>query len=237
VRPRSFWIGSLSATLLLASCSSRSPEPPVNNNSSERIISSTPPFKTREPERYRAVRTITFTNAAGDSRTTTTNIARNQSLRREEEIGSGQPVVLLESEQGRFLLLPQAKIYADVSGEPAQENSESELDTSPERLLHSSTLTSTYEKLGSEVIAGRETTKYKVSVNTSSDANVSSTETVIWLDEKIGMPVRSETNGADGSKTVMELSKLELNADSNIFQIPADFEKVTSAELRRRLKS
>jgi hypothetical protein len=235
VRPRPFCISTLLATLLLASCSSKSPEVPTGNKASELIVSSTPPFKTREPERYKAVRTITFTSAAGESRTTKTEIARDKSLRREEEVG--EPVVLLESELGRFLVLSKEKIYADLSGEPPSYSESTELDNSPERLLHTGTLTSTYEKLGSEMIAGHDTTKYKVSVNTSSGGSVSSIETMIWFDEKIGMPVKSETKASDGSKTVMELSNLELNVDQSIFQIPVDFQKVTAAELRRRIKN
>jgi hypothetical protein len=224
----------LLATVLLASCSSKSPEAPTANKSSDLIVSSTPPFKTREPERYKAVRTITFTSAAGESRATKTEIARDKSLRRQEEVG--ESVILLESELGRFLVLSKEKIYADVSGESADSES-TELDNSPERLLHTGTLTSTYEKLGSEMVAGHDTTKYKVSVNTSSGGNVSHIETMIWFDERIGMPVKSETKASDGSKTVMELSNLELNVDQDIFQIPADFQKVTAAELRRRIKN
>ena len=235
MRPRRFCISTLLATLLLASCSSKSSETPATNQPTERIVSSTPPFKTREPERFRAFRTITVTSAKGESKTTKTEIARSQTLRREEEVG--EPVFLLETNLGRFLVFSKEKIYADVSGEPTEESASTELDNSPERLLHTGTLTSTYEKLGSEMVDGHDTTKYKVSVNNSSTENVSSIETTIWLDEKLGMPVKSETKATDGSKTVMELSNLELNVDQNIFQIPADFQKVTAAELRRRLKN
>jgi hypothetical protein len=224
----------LLATLLLASCSSKSTEAP-SANKSELIVSSTPPFKTREPERYKVVRTITFTSTAGESKTTKTEIARDKSLRREEEVGD--PVVLLESDQGRFLVLAKEKIYADLSGERVAGSESTELDNSPERLLHTGTLVSTYEKLGSEMIEGHDTTKYKVSVNTSSGGNVNSIETLIWFDDKIGMPLKSETKASDGSKTVIELSNLELNVDQSIFQIPVDFQRVTAAELRRRIKN
>lgn len=235
MRPRRFCISILITTLLLASCSSRSSETTKVNQPTERIVSSTPPFKTREPERYSAVRTVTFTSAKGESKTTKTEIARSQTLRREEEVG--EPVFLLETEQGRFLVFSKEKIYAEVSGEPTEESETTESDNSPERLLHTGTLTSTYEKLGSEMVGGHDTTKYKVSVNNSSAKNVSNTETTIWLDEKLGMPVKSEAKATDGSKTVMELSNFEQNVDQSIFQIPVEFQKVTAAELRRRLKN
>ena len=229
----SFWMSALLITLPLASCSSKAPEHPAGNNSAELIVSTTPPFKTREPERYRAVRTITYTNPAGESKITRTEIARSNLLRRERD--SGEPVVLLESETGRFLMLEREKIYADVTGETSVGTEPDDLDNSPERLLHTGSLTSTYEKIGDETIEGRATNKYKVSVNNSSAGNVS-IETTIWLDEKIGMPIRSESKASDGSKTVMELSQLDLNVDQSLFEIPEDFQKVTPAELRRRMK-
>jgi hypothetical protein len=232
VKRRSFWIFTLPAILLLVSCSSRSPAPANNNSSTDRIVSSVPPFKTREPQRYKALRTITSTGPAGESRVTKTEIARDQSLRREEEIG--EDVVLLESDQGRFLLLPQEKIYADIGSESFSSDETAELDNSPERLLHSDTLTSTYEKFGSELVGTRNTTKYKVSVNTSSGGNVRTVETTIWVDEVLGMPVKSETKAPDGSATITELSNIELTVDQALFQLPVEFQKVTAAELRRR---
>ncbi len=235
VRPPLLCISAALAALVLTACSSKSVEPPGDKKSPERIVSTTPPFKTREPERYKAVRTITFTSPSGESTTTKTEIARSQSLRREEEVG--EPVFLLETELGRFLVSSKEKLYADVSGEPLADSDSFELDNSPERLLHTGNWASTYEKLGSEMIAGRQTTKYKVSVNASAGVGVSNIETTIWLDEKIGMPVRSETSGADGSRTVMELSQLDMNVDQVVFQIPPDFQRVTAAELRRRVKS
>lgn len=225
-------------TLLLASCSNRSREPTTGVDPTNRIVSSTPPFQTREPDRYRAVRTIIFTDAAGKSVITKTTIARYQALRREEtETESTRHLVFLDSDQGRVVVLPEAKIYAEINGSVTNGDwtDSRDFDSSPERLLHSEALLSSYEKLGSESISGRNATKYRVTVNTSPGGNVSSTETVIWIDEGVGMPIKSESKANDGSRTLMELSDLELDVDMNLFRIPAGYEKVTAAELQRRL--
>ena len=145
-------------------------------------------------------------------------------------------MVLLESDQGRFVLLSQEKIYAEVDGATAGAGATTEFDNSPERLLHPEPLTTSYQKLGPEQISGRNTTKYRVAVNISQGENVTNSETFIWIDESIGMPIRSEMKSSDGSRTLMEISNVVLEADTDLFRIPAAYAKVTAAELRSRLQ-
>ena len=108
---------------------------------------------------------------------------------------------------------------------------------SPESLLHADTGTTSYQNLGNEVIDGRRTSKYRVVVNSSNAQNVSLSETLIWIDEALKMPVRSETKSPDGTRVQMELSDLKLEVEAIIFQIPADYEKIAFSELRRRTKT
>ena len=194
---------------LFCSCSSFR-QAADNTNSDNQIVSSTPPFKTKEPEHYQALRTITSTDAAGASSITRTLIARDGDLRREEiDRGSSLKLVILELEQGRFVLLPEAKIYTeafDAVEEVKQDLSDS--GGSPERLLHQEPIATSYQTIGSETIAGRSTTKYRIVVNISTSENVSRSETLMWIDENYGMPIRSETKTDDGSKQLMELTNI-----------------------------
>jgi outer membrane lipoprotein-sorting protein len=155
-------------------------------------------------------------------------------MRREET----NELVFLDTDKGRFLLLPQAKIYAEVQPSAAASpvSGDQEQDTSAERLLHQEPMTTKYERLGEEVVSGRTATKYRVTVNISGAGNVSSSETLLWIDEQLGMPIKSEAKGNDGSQTVMELSEIELDVDKNLFQIPASYEKVAIGELRQQLR-
>lgn len=215
-----------------SSCSSKSvpnATAPTNDNQS---FSSTPPFQTREPDRYQAVRTTTFIDSNGHSTTTKTLIARDGVLRREET----DQVVLLETDKGRFMLQPQARIYADtqlpstatVSPDPQ------EPDVSAEGLLHQEPIATKYERVSEEVVSGRNTIKYRATVNISGGGGVSSNETLIWIDEKLGMPIKSEAKGNDGSQTLMELSNIMLEVDDAIFKIPSDYKKVAIDELNRQ---
>ena len=54
-------------------------------------------------------------------------------------------------------------------------------------------------------------------------------ETLIWIDETLGMPVRSETtDGSEGSvKAIMEFNDISLSIDQHLFEIPHDYRKVS----------
>lgn len=61
---------------------------------------------------------------------------------------------------------------------------------------------------------------------------------MIWIDDVLKMPIRSETTSPDGTRVRMELSDLSLDVDLDLFKIPEDYEKIAFSELRqRRLKT
>ena len=213
--------------LSLAGCRSQTELTTTENTPTEVVTSSTPPFQTKEPERYRATRTITITTAAGKTVVTKTLIAKDGERRRYESDGT----VYLELPEGRFVLVPAEKVYADVVAEPDL-NTEEQI--SPESLLHADTGTTSYQNLGNEVLDGRNTNKYRVLVNSSNTQNVRLSETLIWIDDALKMPIRSETTSPDGTRIQMELSELRLDVESDLFQIPEDYEKIAFSELRQR---
>ncbi len=140
-------------------------------------------------------------------------------------------LIFLNLPEGTFVLLPDEKLYADSGGETGATEDD---EITPEKLLHDETASTSYQKLGAESIAGRNTNKYRIVVNSSNAANVTPSETLIWIDEALGMPVRSETRSSDGTRITMELSEIALDVDKSVFQIPADYRKVTLVELLKR---
>jgi len=224
-------IGSL---VLLASCSSKSNRA-AETLSPEQTLSS-PPFQTKEPENYQAVRTLTFTDQSGKSVIRKTTIAKFGVLRREETQTSSSTTVLLELAEGNFVLYPNDKVYSQVAGFDSETGTDpSAFETSPEKLLHPDTLQTAYQKLGNETVSGRTLVKYRVVVNSNNGSGVSSNETFIWIDETLGMPVRSETKTTDGSVSTMELSDVSTQVDKSLFQLPSGYQKVAPEELRRRI--
>jgi len=196
-------------------------------------ISSTPPFETEEPDRYRATRTITTVSDNGPTIVTKYSIARDGEQRREESETSGQRVVYLTLDGERFILLPDEKVYAPVANDDVNSG---EQETSPDRLLHTELVTPGYQKLSDETIAGRKLQKYRVVVNNSAGQNVSLGETLLWFDEALHMPVKTEMNSPNGTRVTTELSDVALEVDPKLFEIPKDFQKIDFNKLRARLK-
>ena len=71
------------------------------------------------------------------------------------------------------------------------------------------------------------------------EADTAQSETIIFVDEKIGLPVRQEFYSlADGQRTLtmtVELKNLKLEADGALFTIPPDHKRVSSEEFRASL--
>jgi hypothetical protein len=222
-------------SVFVCSCSSGSRKPAEPATPQEQSFTSTPPFKTSEPEKYRAERVFTFTSNEGTSTLTKTLIARDGDLRREEIETAGHKIVLLENSQTRTVLMTDAQIYAEVGLGTSIVGVTEDTGSSPERLLHEdSPLTSSYEKLGVEPVDGRTATKYRVVVNNSAGNNVSKLETLIWIDESLGMPIRSESN-SEGRQIVMALTNIALTVDESLFRIPEGYKKVAVEEITQRL--
>jgi hypothetical protein len=222
---------SLTVAVALTSLSCSRSDRPAAQPSPSSVVASTPPFKTKEPDTYRAVRTVTFTPAdTGQSNATTITIVRDGDRRREEDNSSGRTFVYLDLPTGSFVLVPEEKIYAEISG-PATSTSTPE--GFEEVYVHTAPIQSVYENLGTETINGTNTIKYKVTVNSANNGSVSQTETVIWIDEALGMPVKSVTRSAAGTRT-MELSQISQSVDRALFEIPRGFQKVEMKVLQYR---
>lgn len=226
---------SLSIALITISCA-QNQKVATETNSNETVASSTPPFQTKEPERYRATRTITTVNAAGETVVTKNRVARDGELRRDETEMWQRRVVYLYLPEGRFLLVPDEKVFVDLTKTDDTSGLEEESESSPDRLLHTEPIATSYQQIGTETVNGRTAQKYRVVVNSSTGTNVTVNETLIWIDEALHMPIKSETTSGDGKRVTMELTEIGLNVDRSVFQIPEGYEKIAMPDLLQRLK-
>lgn len=221
--------------LITVSCAPNQKVTTETTTSNETIVSSTPPFQTKEPERYQATRTITTVNASGETTVTKNSIARDGERRRDESLTGPQRIVYLYLPEGKFLLLPDLKSFVELTNVDQTQLSD-EPDTSPDRLLHTEPLVTSYQRLGPETINGRNTQKYRAVVNSSGETSVSGSETLIWFDEALRMPIKSETKAGDGKRVTMELSEISLDVDRVVFQVPEGYQKITLSELSQMEK-
>jgi hypothetical protein len=208
--------------------------------------SSTPPFATKEPERYQATRIITTSESAAEAGVgvepgSRTLIARDGERRREDyESSSGEKISYLQLPEAMYVLLPAKKLYAELKpemrgadGEPAASLPP---DFSPDKLLNETRPESHYEKLGTETVGGRAATKYRVITGGKTGAAKEvRTETIVWVDESLGMPIKTETTstGTAGflARVTMELRDIKETVDAGMLELPSDYRKVETREL------
>ena len=240
---------ALASGLILPGC--RGAQGPTHSDldptSSGNSTFTTPPFSTKEPDRYRAIRVTSFTTTPGSENSNQVLIARDGQSRREEYPGGAMgQIVYLEIPSGNFILLPSRKQYADLntlSSAPTSPDgpnrSERPVDDppplSPDQLLNESHPSATYEKLGNEPLSGRTTTKYRVVVlNGAATSAATSNETFIWVDDELGMPVKSETittSNGQSAKVTTELRDVSFELDESLFSWPSDYKKVEAEHI------
>ena len=230
------WCLKLIAILLIFTGCNRVQNKPVSSSPATEVFSSTPPFKTVEPDRYQAFRVISMTTQAGTTQVSRTLIAKDGSLRREELLEPA-PLIYLFLPQGMFVLVPEARIYSDAKAVSESATTIPALEESSEPMLHEGGSETLYRHLGQEEINGRRLQKYQIVVNSTAVPNVTNSDTFVWVDEELGMPIRTEIRSGDSNRTVIELIGIKREVDGQLFQIPGNYRKVTSEELHQALRS
>jgi hypothetical protein len=230
-----------------ASCKRTGVQPAANSNTASGTdeTATTPPFSTREPERYQWRRVITGLVMMEKSATGEPAVkqevfmARDGDKRREDyEILRGVKLTVLRLPEGSYTLYPAKKIYAETGAAGAQANGARTVppDFSADKLVNASRVGARYEKLGTEEVDGRATTKYRVTTK-GAQGGGNASETLIWIDESLGMPIRSESttrSEATGeSKYTVEYKDIKLEADASLFVLPKDYRKVSQEEIQR----
>jgi len=223
-----------------------------NSTAASDNTSKTPPFSTKEPERYQATMVVTG-SLGGDSPaipgvsnllSREMQIARDGDRRRVDyELIPGARMSDLQIPAGHYMLLHSKKLYAEVkpgaAGDLTAAARNLPSDFSPEKLINETNPGANYEKLGTEVLNGRNTTKYRVTTTGKGEGRGLQTETLVWIDESLGMPVKSETvstgERARGSKVTMELRDIKQEVDQSLFELPKDYKKVSSEEITAQL--
>jgi len=186
------------------------------------------PFSTKEPETYQAEIVIT---AGGIERRIFT--ARKGAMRRVDyDFGTSEQKTFLQSE-GDYVVSDALKIYAAKSpGKEMPGSTELENDVT-DNLLNRRHDTN-FENLGRE---------NGISRFRAVPADSDSSESIIFVNDVLGLPVRQEFYSIDPAGQRMlqytsELRDVRLDVDDALFTVPAKFRKVSMIEFSRmtRLK-
>ncbi|MDQ6787321.1 MAG: hypothetical protein M3033_10990 [Acidobacteriota bacterium] len=187
------------------------------------------PFSTKEPKNFQAEIVVVSNNQE-----TKTFMARDGDNRRYDYVygAKNQTTVLEIGASKSFLLVPTKKIYAEnvVSTDSAAQAPENFKDSLTNEWLNAKA-DAKFTNLGAE----NGLTKYRVVFGENENA-----ESIVYIDEKIGLPVRQEFySGAGEQKTLtfaVEIRDFKLQADDHLFEIPKDFRKVSLANLRAAMR-
>lgn len=177
------------------------------------------PFKTREPENFQCE----IVETAGQS-VRRTRLAGKGSWRRiDYDFGAGNQRTVLRIDK-EYLIDFERKVFAEKpgvsgsTGEQAFSELTHELLTVGER--------AEFEETGRE----GSVLKYRI-VNEAS-------ETAVYYDESIGLPVKQEFFSTTGGERSLEFSvemvDFKLEPDADLFTLPAGFAKVSMEEFHRQ---
>ena len=180
-------------------------------------------------------------SAASITHTSVTVIFRSGANRREEYKSDKAEIVYLENETGRFVLVPALKSFGDLNSSTNTTKTPLVDDLTAANLTHgllADTSTSAiYQPIGAEELNGRRTVKYLVRQNLNA-ADADTRDTFVWVDDELGMPIRSESTHTAAGKTfrfVTELRELSTQVDEKAFAIPNEYQEVEYRQLSQRI--
>lgn len=187
------------------------------------------PFSTKEPENFQA-EFVVMTGEKEDK----TFVARGSGNNRRYDFNYGQKTqvsVVQTADSKSFLIFQDKKIYAENLNNAAAQNLENPFDFLTTEWLNQKA-DAKFESLGAE----NSLMKYRVSLGAGQIA-----ESIIWVDEKISLPVKQEFYSIIGEQRILnftfEMKNFKPQADIGLFEIPKDFRKVSVEEFHKILQS
>lgn len=203
-----------------------------------------------EPDQYKADVTLKVEaggNAGGEQKTTALPSLKAQvakmgnDKRMEFALPNGEKLIYLEKGGQQFVIAPQRKQYAELNKESLGFDIRQMM--SPAQIVSQVKNQKGVQRVGEEKYAGRDAVKYRYDAvtNTNTQAGNVATEAVIFVDKETGLPLRSETyaqsqggqvNGMNNIRFVTEMSNLSTTAEASLFEVPTDYKKVESEQIR-----
>jgi len=246
----------LIASLSMAGCGGNNTDSVSNGNANRATTanantspepSRTAELEAREPDRYSVETTVTV-QPAGE--TPQANIpplrfsfAKMGADNRRLEFNFPNPigeVTYIEKGNFRYLIYPARNQYVEL--DPNELGFQLGKVMSPASMIERLKERTQYESLGTETINGRTAIKYrfKGAADTRTQAGTVQADSIIYVDQQTGLPLRSEVDAmlssGKGARVVTETSSIELQPDATLFEVPTDMKKVTTAELKQQVQ-
>ncbi len=191
-------------------------------------LKSNVPFSNKEPENFQAE----FIVSTGGAEDKTFAARRGEKQIFTYNFGKKNQFSVLRSGDGKSLpFIKDKKVYVENSAANLALAMENPFDFLTTEWLNQKS-DAKFERLGEE----NGSTKYRAILGERSKSEV-----LIWIDEKISLPVKQEFYSVNGDQKMLtatfEMKNFAPQADDNLFEIPKDFRKVTIEEFRKILHS
>ncbi len=205
-------------------------------------------INTREPDKYSATLSFSIETAGGDKMlgipSLALQVARNGGDRRVEfKLPDGSPLVYLDHNNRRYVILPARKQYAEMTQE-ATGIQFYKLMT-PGQLVEDLKNIPGVEPAGEGLMDGRSAEKYRysTSTNTNTKAGEVKAEAFIYVDKETGLPLRAEmlaessgdVKGVKAARVVAEMHDIKTDIAPALFEPPAGYEQVAPEKVRQQI--
>lgn len=220
------------AAIFLSSCSLWQTKTVATPSSTPFVaaeIKSAIPFSTKEPSVYQTEISVT-TNGVEDVTFAARNSANQLTIfdyRKKTEFA-----LLKNGENQTFLINQRRKIYTENFSTASVSDAKSD---SLKDFLTAEWLNqkhdAKFETLGTE----NSLIKYRVNLDETTNSEI-----IIFVDEKLGLPVKQEFYTANGEQKTLaltvELKNFSLQIEPKLFELPKDYRKVTVKEFQEVLR-
>lgn len=149
-------------------------------------------------------------------------------------------VIYLEKGSFKYLIFPARNQYVEL--DPNELGFQLGNLMSPASIIERLKERTQYENMGTESLNGRMAIKYrfKGSADTRTQAGTVAADSVVYVDQETGLPLRSEvettlSNGA-GAHLVTETDSIQLTPETSLFDVPTTMKKVTTPELKQQIQ-
>jgi hypothetical protein len=251
--------GMALTTITLSGCMHEGTGSTTNSNSNSNVaananantapIAATRPaaLEAREPDRYSVVTTITIQPTGSAPQTNIPpfqfTFARRDAERRvsfklPDPVGE---VVYLEKSPLKYLIFPSRNQYVEI--DPNELGFQLGDVMSPAAAIARLKERAQYEEIGTETVNGRIAIKYrfKAAADTHTKVGTAQTDSIIFVDQETGLPLRSEiettSSSGAGARVVTATESLQLAPDPSLFEVPTGMKKVTTAELKQQVQN
>ncbi len=204
----------------------------------------------KEPDSYQAIVDLRL-EATGDQQSTAlptikAKVARNgQNRRMEFTVPGGGQVIFLDLNGTNLLIMPDRKQYAELDRESM--GFEARRLLMPEEIVRQLQTLPGVRRGGEERYNGRDAVRYDYGsvTNTGTQAGQVSTNSFFLVDKLTGLPLRSElasksssganVQGYNGVRIITEISDITNDAPPELFDRPANFQKIDPQQVRAQV--